>query len=94
MPTRPKITSLFAMVVDNREVAVVRAYTAREARDYWQNEHFAVEKLSVSRAFAIGARNEVGIENAKPEYAEEDASQSDLFDDGAALSDASEVSHV
>lgn len=79
-----KAPVLFAVLVNGREVAAVRAVNASEVRDWHIAQQVEIRRLSPTQAFHLGSFGEVEIHNAKPEYAEpseEETGQGDFFRD-------------
>lgn len=83
MSKHPKEPHLYTFRIDGHPVAMVRTNSQAEARDYWIAEHVVIERPTAVQAFRIGSLCELGIENAKPEYADEgDSIQMPLLPDG------------
>jgi hypothetical protein len=83
MSRHPQDPHLFTVRIDGHVTSAIRAMSTAEAREYWMAEHFVIERPTPVQAFRIGSLCELGIENAKPEYAEPDDSiQMPLLPDG------------
>lgn len=86
MPPHPKEPHLFEVVCDGSSVAVIRAASTAEARDFALESFLLFRRLTPSQAFRAGAEG-AEIHNAKPEYAvfDEEGAQGDLLDDGSEI---------
>ena len=73
MSQHPKIPHLFALAGNGgKPLAVIRAMSTAEARNYALEELLSVEKLTPERAFNLAREYQGPIRNAKPQYANED----------------------
>lgn len=83
MPRHPQEPHLFTVRVDGHVTNAIRAMSQAEARDYYLAQHVVIERPTPVQAFRIGSLCELGIENAKDEYADpEDSIQIPLLPTG------------